>query len=122
MSSHWFRKSNGGGLWPAPPNNGYAMTTPPYDSLGRSHGKLTPANYELIEIGMTIQQVEDIMGGPGLFTSESGNGNVHMIRIVYHGHFWSNKYAVLVFQNGRLLSKSQHQQHAHTSHTSDMKT
>ncbi len=117
MSRHWFGKRNGDVLWPAAPNREYAMTAPRYDSLGHSHhGIFSPEKYDLIQLGMTLQQVEDIMGGPGLFTSESGEGNVHMVRIAYHGHFWSNKYAVLVFQNGRLLSKSQHQQQQHAPH------
>ena len=101
-------QSNGEGPWSAQYNSEYATTTPWYDLFWHHYGKITRQKFNAIRVGMTRQQVIDIIGGPGRVVSESMFLNTHMITVVYEGRFWSPKSATLTFSNGTLRSKSRY--------------
>jgi hypothetical protein len=105
MSSYLSGRSNGEKPWLAQYNSEYPTTTPWYDLFWHPHGRITRQKFNKIQIGMTRQQVKDIIGGPGRVTSESMFLNYHLVTVVYKGRFWSHKSATLTFRNGFLQSK-----------------
>lgn len=88
--------SQGGGSSSAGPgNNG---------SAGRGDSVvITFAQYEKIEVGMTFDEVIDILGGEGEALSEAEN----MVVYNYKGVGDTGANAVLAFQGGKLLTKAQ---------------
>lgn len=108
MSNYLSGRSNGGTPWAAQYNREYVATTPWYDSFWHHYSKITRRKFNQIQVGMTRQQVEDIIGGPGRTFSESMIGNTHMVSVIYKGRFWSPKPAMLTFMNGILRSKSRY--------------
>lgn len=67
---------------------------------------ITKSQYEELNIGMTLTQVEEVLGGPGkeIMSSDAGG-------IVTTVHEWGSSQAgwavTLTFQNGALTSKAQ---------------
>ncbi|CAF3087367.1 unnamed protein product [Rotaria socialis] len=108
MLNHQIAPSYGDAPWSSYYNDEYATTTPWYDLFWHRYGKITRRKFDSIQIGMTRQQVTDIIGGPGRVTSESQLLNIHVVRIIYQGRFWSPKSATLVFYNGLLRCKSRY--------------
>ncbi|CAF2032181.1 unnamed protein product [Rotaria magnacalcarata] len=84
MLTHQLGPSNGDAPWSSYYNDEYATTT------------------HCIQIGMTRQQVTNIIGGPGRVVSESQILHIHTVMIIYQGRFWSPKSATLTFYNGLL--------------------
>lgn len=64
---------------------------------------ITFAQYEKIEVGMTFDEVIDILGGEGEALSEAEN----MVVYNYKGVGDTGANAVLAFQGGKLLTKAQ---------------
>jgi hypothetical protein len=108
MSNHWPGRSNGETPWPTNYNSEYATTTPWYDFFWHPYGKITRQKFNKIQVGMTRQQVIDIIGGPGRVVRESIFLNTHSVTVVYQGRFWSPKAAIFTFTNGILRSKSRY--------------
>jgi hypothetical protein len=108
MSSHSSGRSNSERPLPAHYNSEYATTTPWYDIFWHPYGRITRQKFNKIQVGMTRQQVIDIIGGPGRVVNESMFGNFHSVSVVYKGRFWSNKPANFYFVNGSLRSKSRY--------------
>jgi hypothetical protein len=106
MVSHWPGRSNGEMLWPTHHDSEYATTTPWYDFFWHPYGRITRQKFNKIQIGMTRQEVIDVIGGPGRVTSESKFGNSHFVSVIYKGRFWSPKPARFTFMNGVLRRKS----------------
>lgn len=73
-------------------------------ACGKSNSKLTLANFNKIHTGMTITQVENILG-PGEIMSESGDGQYHTVMKVWKGDGMSNMN--VMFQGDLVQSKAQ---------------
>lgn len=87
--------SEAGGTTSEPENNGPA---------NQGDGVLiTFAQYEQLNIGMTYEEVVEIIGGDGNAISESDD----MVVYSYFGTGTTGANAVLTFQNGKLLNKAQ---------------
>lgn len=85
----------GGTATGAPTNNG---------SAGKGDGVLiTFAQYEKLEVGMTVEEVIAILGGEGEALSEAEN----MVVYNYKGTGDTGANAVIAFQSGKLLTKAQ---------------
>ncbi|WP_099517387.1 hypothetical protein [Paenibacillus sp. BIHB 4019] len=65
--------------------------------------RITFAQYQKIEIGMTYKEVTEIVGGNGQALSETAD----MVVYSYSGAGDTGANAVLSFNNGKLLSKAQ---------------
>lgn len=85
-----------------------AETTPWYDPIWHRYGKITRRKFNRIQLGMTRDEVTDIVGGPGRVVSESEYGRLHLASVIYEGRFWSPKSATFTFRNGILQSKSRY--------------
>lgn len=73
-------------------------------SAGKGDGVLiTFAQYEQLEVGMTLENVIDILGGEGEALSEAEN----MVVYNYKGVAGNGGNAVIAFQGGKLLTKAQ---------------
>ncbi|MGQ8875530.1 hypothetical protein [Paenibacillus sp. TSA_86.1] len=73
-------------------------------SAGKGDGVLiTFAQYEKLEVGMTVENVIDILGGEGEALSEAEN----MVVYNYKGAARNGGNAVIAFQGGKLLTKAQ---------------
>ncbi len=99
-------RSNGEMSWPEQYNNEYEANPPWYDIFWHPYGRVTRQKFNRIQVGMTRQQVADIIGGPGRVTNESKLINFHLVKVTYKGRFWSPKPATFLFMNGILRSKS----------------
>lgn len=73
-------------------------------SAGKGDGVLiTFAQYEKLEVGMSVEKVIDILGGEGEALSEAEN----MVVYNYKGAAGNGGNAVIAFQGGKLLTKAQ---------------
>lgn len=73
-------------------------------SAGKGDGVLiTFAQYEKLEVGMSLEDVIDILGGEGEALSEAEN----MVVYNYKGTAGNGGNAVIAFQGGKLLTKAQ---------------
>lgn len=73
-------------------------------SAGKGDGVLiTFAQYEKLEVGMTLEEVINILGGEGEALSEAEN----MVVYNYKGTAGNGGNAVIAFQSGKLLTKAQ---------------
>ncbi|MEI2282677.1 hypothetical protein [Paenibacillus polysaccharolyticus] len=73
-------------------------------SAGKGDGVLiTFAQYEKLEVGMTVEEVINILGGEGEALSEAEN----MVVYNYKGTAGNGGNAVIAFQGGKLLTKAQ---------------
>lgn len=73
-------------------------------SAGKGDGVLiTFAQYEKLEVGMTVEEVINILGGEGEALSEAEN----MVVYNYKGTGGNGANAVIAFQGGKLLTKAQ---------------
>lgn len=73
-------------------------------SAGKGDGVLiTFAQYEKLEVGMTVEEVINILGGEGEALSEAEN----MVVYNYKGTAGNGGNAVIAFQSGKLLTKAQ---------------
>ncbi|MBY0202787.1 hypothetical protein H7T88_06085 [Paenibacillus cucumis Kampfer et al. 2016] len=64
---------------------------------------ITFAQYEKLEVGMTVEEVINILGGEGEALSEAEN----MVVYNYKGTAGNGGNAVIAFQGGKLLTKAQ---------------
>ena len=75
---------------------------------GRDNGvSMTLAEFDRIENGMTLKQVEAIVGGPGALMSSAGTGELKSEIYTWDdsGSFGAN--ANVSFQGGKVLAKAQ---------------
>ncbi|WP_413406681.1 hypothetical protein [Paenibacillus amylolyticus] len=73
-------------------------------SAGKGDGVLiTFAQYEKLEVGMSVEDVIEILGGEGEALSEAEN----MVVYNYKGTAGNGANAVIAFQGGKLLTKAQ---------------
>nr|WP_260866450.1 hypothetical protein [Paenibacillus xylanexedens] len=73
-------------------------------SAGKGDGVLiTFAQYEKLEVGMSVEEVIEILGGEGEALSEAEN----MVVYNYKGTAGNGANAVIAFQSGKLLTKAQ---------------
>ncbi|MEC0123303.1 hypothetical protein [Paenibacillus pabuli] len=73
-------------------------------SAGKGDGILiTFAQYEKLEVGMSVEDVIEILGGEGEALSEAEN----MVVYNYKGTAGNGANAVIAFQGGKLLTKAQ---------------
>lgn len=73
-------------------------------SAGKGDGVLiTFAQYEKLEVGMSVGDVIEILGGEGEALSEAEN----MVVYNYKGTAGNGANAVIAFQGGKLLTKAQ---------------
>lgn len=73
-------------------------------SAGKGDGGLiTFAQYEKLEVGMSVEEVIEILGGEGEALSEAEN----MVVYNYKGAAGNGGNAVIAFQGGKLLTKAQ---------------
>ncbi len=73
-------------------------------SAGKGDGVLiTFAQYKKLEVGMSVEEVTNILGGEGEALSETEN----MVVYSYKGAAGDGSNAVLSFQGGKLLTKAQ---------------
>ena len=73
-------------------------------SAGKGDGVLiTFAQYEKLEVGMSVEEVIEILGGEGEALSEAEN----MVVYNYKGAAGNGGNAVIAFQGGKLLTKAQ---------------
>ncbi|WFR63741.1 hypothetical protein P9222_05585 [Paenibacillus amylolyticus] len=73
-------------------------------SAGKGDGVLiTFDQYEKLEVGMTVEEVIEILGGEGEALSEAEN----MVVYNYKGTAGNGANAVIAFQSGKLLTKAQ---------------
>ncbi|MEW4431240.1 hypothetical protein AB1I68_27875 [Paenibacillus pabuli] len=73
-------------------------------SAGKGDGiRITFAQYEKLEVGMTYDEVKEIIGGEGEALSEAENTVVYS----YKGAGDTGANAILAFQGGKLLTKAQ---------------
>ena len=67
--------------------------------------------FEQINNGMTYEQVTAIVGSPGEIVVETGTPGDQFYTVTYQfkgeGDVWSNANAQLMFQSGKLITKSQ---------------
>ncbi|WP_434748680.1 hypothetical protein [Paenibacillus amylolyticus] len=81
-----------------------SVTSAKNGSAGKGDGVLiTFAQYEKLEVGMTVEDVIDILGGEGEALSEAEN----MVVYNYKGAAGNGGNAVIAFQGGKLLTKAQ---------------
>lgn len=78
-------------------------------SEGKDTGKITKAEFEAIESGMTYDEVVEIIGGPGEVMSESGNEGeaAHTVMYSWDGVGQLGANANATFQGGELINKAQ---------------
>jgi hypothetical protein len=107
-SNHWSERSNSERSWPPHYHSEYVTTPPWYDIFWHPYGRITRQKFNKIRVGMTRQQVTDIIDGPGRVISESMCLNLHSVTVVYKGRFWSQKSATFTFRNGILRTKSRY--------------
>lgn len=75
---------------------------------GRGDGvEMTLDEYELIENGMTREQVEEIVGGAGALTSSSGSGDTRSEIYSWDGSGGFGANALVGFSGDRVTHKSQ---------------
>lgn len=71
--------------------------------------KVSKAEFDQIESGMTYEQVKEIIGGEGEVISESGKPGDQFHTVIYHyegeGELGAN--ASFTFQGGKLVNKAQ---------------
>lgn len=73
-------------------------------SAGKGDGVLiTFAQYKKLEVGMSVEEVINILGGEGEALSETEN----MVVYSYKGAAGDGSNAVIAFQSGKLLTKAQ---------------
>lgn len=72
---------------------------------GCSEGSISQGKYDQIKIGMTQEQVEEIIGGSGDIVRDYGDGQ---ITISYPGRFYAlNKLAGKIeYKDGKVIAKS----------------
>lgn len=76
---------------------------------GRHNGvEMTLAEFEQIDNGMTLPQVEDIVGGEGALASTAGSGEFRAEVYTWDGSGSLGANALVTFQGGRVASKAQH--------------
>ena len=81
---------------------------------GCSNSRLTPDQYitlneyTQIQMGMSYETVCSIIGGYGTITYESQAGNLSFRGLRWQGNGNPYSYASIVFQNGKVSSKSQY--------------
>ncbi len=87
-------------LWEKGPNdNGY--TSPDND------GDLTLAEYQAIEIGMSYNQVCEILGGPGVELSRAGSGKNEIFSVTWTSPSVLGANISVMFKGGKVESKVQ---------------
>jgi len=88
--------------------NGIDFNKPATDLMG-VQATITKDEFNRIEIGMTYEQVRDIIGGDGEVLSEVGKKDdpYHTIVYVWYGEGLLGANANFTFQNGVLVSKAQ---------------
>jgi len=73
--------------------------------------KMSMDEFEQIKNGMTYKQVTEIVGSTGEIVAETGNPGDKFYTVTYQykgeGRMWSNANAQLMFQGGRLTTKTQ---------------
>lgn len=76
---------------------------------GRDNGvDMTLEEFDRIENGMTLAQVEDIVGGEGALASTAGSGEFRAEVYTWDGSGSLGANALVMFQGGRVTSKAQH--------------
>lgn len=81
---------------------------------GCSGSSLTPdhyatlSEYNQIQMGMSYETVCSIIGGYGTVTYESQAGNLTFQSLEWQGNGSPYSYVLVVFQNGKVSSKSQY--------------
>lgn len=75
----------------------------------KSDVTITIDEFNQIENGMTTEQVFEIIGGEGELTSQTGEegSQYHTVTYTYYGENGMGANAILMFQGGKLNSKSQ---------------
>jgi hypothetical protein len=106
MFSQRARLSNSVEPRPTHYNSEYVAPTPWYDFFWHPYGRITRQKFNKLQIGMTRQEVTDIIGGPGRVIEERNFLRIHTVTVVYKGRFWSPTPTRLTFRNGLLDSKS----------------
>ena len=68
---------------------------------------ITQQQYNQLEIGWTRDNVTNLVGNPGIVTSESGTGNTTSINVQYQVSGISSGTVYLEFYSGKLRSRSE---------------
>ncbi|HOV91536.1 MAG TPA: DUF3862 domain-containing protein [Candidatus Kapabacteria bacterium] len=68
---------------------------------------ITMENYEALEIGMTLEEVREILGNKGELSSASGSGSISYEYYNFQSGLFGDKIIICAFENGKLVSKSQ---------------
>ncbi|MBY0621686.1 DUF3862 domain-containing protein [Sphingomonas ursincola] len=69
---------------------------------------ISKSEFDSIRIGMTHQQVADIVGSPGEIMSESAYGGTRIVLVQWEGETGLAAAANAMFENGRLFQKTQY--------------
>lgn len=82
------------------------------DRLDRTYGgmssKITLDEYNKIEMGMTHQQVKNIVGGAGKITAQSEVAGISSVVVEFEGSGDMGANANVTFQDGRVVAKAQY--------------
>lgn len=67
----------------------------------------TASEFEAIATGMSVKQVEQIIGCSGEVLSESRVADIHTVMLMWSGRGMMGANMNVMFQNGRVIMKSQ---------------
>lgn len=95
-------------------DNNYSLDAPAPDDMPGSDEeaaelRITLSQYNLVENGMTLGEVENILGGSGTVLVEIGSPEEsnYTVTVLYHGVGNVGANANFTFQGGKLLAKAQ---------------
>lgn len=83
-------------------------TTIPPTTIPYNHPTMTLAEFHQLATGMSHAQASQIIGGPGQLLSQSDLGGYSTIMYSWSGEGSLGANANVMFQNGKLISKSQY--------------
>ncbi len=82
-----------------------------YPLSSKNLPEMSMDEYEQIENGMTYEQVTEIVGSTGKIVSETGTPGNQFYSVTYQFKgregMWGNAYAQIMFQGGKLTTKTQ---------------
>ena len=76
-------------------------------TAAKNSPKITKAEFEQLQTGMSRQQVADIVGSPGEVISESNLAGISTVMVKWDGSGSLGANANAMFQNDKLISKAQ---------------
>ncbi len=76
-------------------------------SAADESSKMTLAEFSSVKIGTSYEEATTIVGGVGAVVSETDSGGYHTIAYRYEGIGDMGANGNFVFQNGKLINKSQ---------------